>query len=133
MNKPDNINGKKDKFLKKNILTSIIKLFEENESISSSDLIELFVKFENDDLIEKESFWFSKYNHNCGLSGEFYLTEKLSYDGYRTMIIFNYYIYNNNFSFIQFTKIYESLSLNETILIKRDFMYKDFKKSVDLL
>ena len=127
-------NGNKDKLLKKKVLTPIIKLFENNESISSSDLIELFDKFEKDDLIEKENFWFSKYNHNCGLGGEFYLTEKLSYDEYRTMILFNYYIYNNHFSFIQFTKIYEPLSLiNETILIKRDFMHKDFNKSVDLL
>ena len=126
-------NGNKDKLLKKKILTPIIDLFENNISLTSSDILQLVDRFEKDDLILKESFWFSKYNHNCGLSGEFYLTEKLSWDCYRTMIIFNYYIYNKDFSFIQFTKIFEPLSLNNTILIKRDFMHKDFHKSVDLL
>lgn len=128
-----NDNGNKDKLLKKKLLTPIINLFDNNTSLTTSDILERFIKFEHEDLIIKDSFWFDKYFNHCGLTGEFILTEKYSWDLYKTTIVFNYFIYNQNFSYIEFTKISEPLSLNGTVLIKYKFLTKQFNKCVDLL
>ena len=126
-------NGNKDKLLKKKILTPIINLFDNNISLTSSDILQLVDRLEKDDLILKDSFWFDKYFNNCGLTGEFILTEKYAWDLYKTTIVFNYFIYNQNFSYIEFTKISEPLSLSGTVLIKYKFLTKQFNKCVDLL